>query len=287
MSKPQEFKLFDYDFSKLKLHNKFDLFYFYNEDDYGNFSLHTHEFIEIIFIIRGNISMSVEDTKYKLKKGDIIVIPDNFIHFTIIDNQDERYERFVVHLKSDYLKKIRGTYNLKKEQLNFFAKPFVINTNIWKSKLVFEDIFSAFQENDELSNALLEASIDQLLFSFSYQLKNDKNTIKPTYNKIVSEAVDYINHNYKKSDLCLDMISQNLNYSIGYLSRIFKKQIGTSIYDFIIYKRLENAKTLINNGESIMDACIKSGFSDYSSFLKSFKNYFNITPSKFKNLEKA
>jgi len=94
----------------------------------------------------------------------------------------------------------------------------------------------------------------------------------------IASVIDYINLNLSE-DLSLDKIAKEFYISKFYLSKIFKANTGSAIGDFIIKKRLVYAKHLINGGSTPGNACIQSGFSDYSSFYKNYKKYFGVSPS--------
>ena len=40
-------------------------------------------------------------------------------------------------------------------------------------------------------------------------------------------------------------------------------------------------------GKSVLDACMESGFSDYSSFVKSFRKLYGITPAEYREQLKS
>ena len=50
---------------------------------------------------------------------------------------------------------------------------------------------------------------------------------------------------------------------------------------YINKKRLVMAKALLRKGESIDYAAIESGFQDYTSFFRSFKKEYSITPKTY------
>ena len=68
--------------------------------------------------------------------------------------------------------------------------------------------------------------------------------------------------------------------SASQANRIFKKSIGSSIWEYVIIKRLMAAKDMIEKGEGARTASEKCGFSDYSSFYRAYrKKYGNIERS--------
>lgn len=59
-----------------------------------------------------------------------------------------------------------------------------------------------------------------------------------------------------------------------------------TIYQYIVNIRINNAKIMLENGETVTNACYFSGFEDCSNFISTFKKIVGITPFKYKNQQK-
>jgi AraC-like DNA-binding protein len=95
------------------------------------------------------------------------------------------------------------------------------------------------------------------------------------------EIIDYINENLF-TDISLSSISDTLHISPSQINRIFKKLTGTSVYSYIISKRLIVAQELIAKGENATTASQNCGFHDYSSFYRLYKKHFGTAPTDAK-----
>lgn len=74
--------------------------------------------------------------------------------------------------------------------------------------------------------------------------------------------------------------------SPGYMSYIFKKETGEGLNYFIRSYRLEKAKELLEQtNKKIVQICKEVGFSNSSYFCKSFREYYGVTPEKFRKGE--
>lgn len=99
---------------------------------------------------------------------------------------------------------------------------------------------------------------------------------------VVFEAIQYIYTNLS-SIRTIKEIAENVNVSMSYLARLFKHNLGCSPYEYLVDKRIENAKILMCYlGYSVTDACEEVGFSDYSSFASAFKKKTGVTPYAYK-----
>ncbi|MCB0495856.1 MAG: helix-turn-helix transcriptional regulator [Cyclobacteriaceae bacterium] len=90
----------------------------------------------------------------------------------------------------------------------------------------------------------------------------------------------YINNHFNK-ELNLDWLSNVRYTSKFHLLRLFKKYYGRTPKQYLIDKRIEQAKELLAKGKNITDACFEVGFSCPSSFSTLFKSRVGLTPTEF------
>ena len=110
---------------------------------------------------------------------------------------------------------------------------------------------------------------------------------KNTYEKRAKIANDVMNYIYKFIDtnINIDELSMELNISKFHLHRIFKDEFGKNIYESIKSIRLQKASNLLitNKYSTITDIAQMTGYSSQTSFLRAFKERFEITPKEWKN----
>lgn len=104
------------------------------------------------------------------------------------------------------------------------------------------------------------------------------------YSPIIKKVLNQINLNLC-SDLSLKNLSEMFNISAGYLSTLFKKELGLTLTEYINSKRIEYALLLLNTTnmqiQNIASAC---GITDVNYFTKIFKKQCKMTPTKYKEL---
>ncbi len=102
------------------------------------------------------------------------------------------------------------------------------------------------------------------------------------HSDIIQRVMEYIN-NHLSDKISLNDISNYVNFSVSYLSRIFKEETGENISAYINRMRVEQAKVLLLNPKySLLDIAAISGFEEQSYFNKVFKKLCGITPGKFR-----
>ncbi len=92
----------------------------------------------------------------------------------------------------------------------------------------------------------------------------------------------YIDNNYSRYDLSLDLIADDIGVNPSYLSSIFKNIIGITISRYIMELRMKIAFEQLSQNHSMTIKSVSDmvGYNDEYYFSKSFKGYFGISPSK-------
>ncbi len=100
----------------------------------------------------------------------------------------------------------------------------------------------------------------------------------------VELCCDYIAKHYCET-IRLEYIAKNLGISSGYLSRIFSRETGMRMQDYIIKERVEHAANMLKFSDlPISEIGNYVNFPSQSYFGKMFKKYKNMTPAKYRNL---
>lgn len=105
--------------------------------------------------------------------------------------------------------------------------------------------------------------------------------------EIVEQVKKLIADNLSIGNLQRDSLAAMVHVSAGYLGRIFKKQTGMAISDYIIKKRIIVAKQLLmKTNLSITDISSRVGISYSSYFTKVFKDNVGMTPQEYRQQQK-
>lgn len=91
----------------------------------------------------------------------------------------------------------------------------------------------------------------------------------------------YIDTNFDK-ELNLDLLAHLRFTSKYHLIRVFKKYYGITPRQYLINKRIEKAKNILENGKSVTDTCYAIGFESINSFSNLFKVKTGMPPSIYR-----
>jgi AraC family transcriptional regulator len=74
-----------------------------------------------------------------------------------------------------------------------------------------------------------------------------------------------------------------LDVSTRYFCRAFRASTGLSPHQFVLRRRVERARGLIEQGElSLSETAIAAGFSDHSQMATTFRKLLHVRPSHFR-----
>ena len=104
-------------------------------------------------------------------------------------------------------------------------------------------------------------------------------------NQIVANALNRVKHHYYE-DITLDQVAEELNISVFYLSKLFRKHMGINFTEYLTQLRIDHAKHLLQEGnKSIKEVAYAVGFNSQSYFSKIFKKYTGTAPSEYTGSE--
>lgn len=121
-----------------------------------------------------------------------------------------------------------------------------------------------------------------LIRKYSLQkLVGDDSRRLPKYKLQV--AIDYIQAHLSE-DISLEALAQEVGMSMHHFSRLFKRSLGYSPYQYVLKCRIEQAKMLLLQRQlNIADVAFTVGFSSQSHFTQHFKRFVGATPKQFLN----
>lgn len=106
--------------------------------------------------------------------------------------------------------------------------------------------------------------------------------VKRTPQEIVEDSVSYIMENLGSEQLTVSEVANHSYLNSTYLNRIFKKEKGISISQFIIQEKMELAAMLLKDGKlSAQVVAVKVGYLSYPHFSSTFKKYYGVSPANY------
>lgn len=261
---------------------RFAIAHLYNEEK--PMAMHIHNSYEIYYSVSGGKRFLIDNKYYEIKSGDIFVINQYESHY--LDQIDSMiHERIIISIHPDYLKQLStAETNL---DYCFSHRTDESSHRITLSKEQQQRFIYYIHKMSNLSgfgsDILEQTTFTELMIMINSQFRaSDLEESKEIYqyNSQVADILEYINRNIS-NDITIKSLADNFYLSESYICRIFKAETGTTINKYLTARRISIAKSLLNVGLSVTEVCEKSGFHDYSNFLKAFTKAVGISPKKY------
>lgn len=252
---------------------------------------HTHDFLEVSYVLEGCASHTVEGVSTVLKKGDYFIIDYNKRHkykkvgddtFKIINCL------FVPQLIDETLK---NCHQLEEVVNNYLIKFDFYHLKDHPTKVIYHDtdghVGRLFHQLcEEYKNRpigyleTMRCYLILILIDIMRQLQQPVPV--ETENEMVRYIADYVQKNFMEK-LSLKEITKKYNYSLTHVSQTFHKETGMTFQEYIQSVRIrESCRLLINTSKKISDIAALAGYTNVKFFNEVFKRQTGMTPRQFR-----
>ena len=115
-----------------------------------------------------------------------------------------------------------------------------------------------------------------------HEEEKEKKTDKNFYGGM-GNICDFINNNYKNSEINLTYVANKFGFNPSYLSRRFKEETGMSFVDYVTKCRMDKAIELLHKKTAMYITAREVGIPDPNYFSKCFKQHYGMTPTEYKD----
>ena len=243
----------------------------------NNNQYHSHEFIEIFYVVAGSATHELNEQQHDVTAGDIFVLKPTDFHRFIPSKESTSFLHRDICVKVNEFKKICDFIYISAED-NFLNQTIESQTKISIETITFfENYFKSFSLdiNSDSLNRVCKTVISMLLIEI---LNNNPQMNRKPIPDWIRQIVDYAKSPYYYQ--ChISKLTENIPFSQQHICNMFKKHIGMSITEYFLQQRLNYAKHLIlSTSDSISNIAYVTGFNNESFFYRSFKKHFGITP---------
>ncbi len=96
---------------------------------------------------------------------------------------------------------------------------------------------------------------------------------------------DIVDEEYDSNQISLEYVGTKVHKNSAYISKIFKNEFGCNFSDYIITKRLEKSRKLLEDpARKIYEISQEMGWADVSNYIKLFKKRYGISPKEYRNI---
>lgn len=259
---------------------------------YANNQWHYHREVELIHFEEGDGTQFIGDSIHNFSSGDVVLIGSNLPHYWSFDSSyfngktAKKADVRVAHFNDDFW----GTdfldlpENNSVRQLLQQAKQGIAVQGI--ARIRVQELLSELLETEgtkriilliEALTTIAQTNERKLLSSvgFSPHFQRDEND---RINNIYDFALQHF-----RQRISLDEIAEVAGMSSNAFCRYFKSRTGKTFSQFLIEIRVGHAcKLLIENNLSVKEICFETGFHNFASFHKYFKQITGKSPLNYR-----
>ncbi len=228
----------------------------------------SHSYTELNAVLSGSAELIVDGTSYILEKNQLFFIPPNISHANKILSHNTK---FVTCAFETDIKLPMHIYNLNHTATTILQ--LMIN-EFMEQKLDS----SRFQFADYCTQALV--NLTELLIIECIKVNEQKPSSNSAPSTLFNKACKFMWNNMSTS-FTINDIAAHCNVSPSNLKNIFKKHANMGVIMYYNELRLERARSMLFEGETITTIVETLGYYSASHFSKAFKSKYGVSPSKF------
>ncbi|MCL5459375.1 helix-turn-helix domain-containing protein [Loigolactobacillus coryniformis] len=264
---------------------------------FAPYPVHTHQFFEINYMLRGHATEYVNDHKVVLNEGDVLLLDIGSQHRIdalgtndLLINVLFRDRNISLDLISqiqaaksvlyDFLINNMAT-NPKKGQYILF-KNFGSGNN--EIQATFDALITEYYHQRDFADTIIKSQLTILIVQLVRNNRIPVTTTSPTQ-KLAIDLLDEIRQHYQ--EISLEALSNKYSYNKNYLSNLFHKVVGKTFSEALTEERLIHARESIQHtARPITVICHEVGFSNKSFFYHKYAEKFGCTPKEDRQLGK-
>ena len=241
----------------------------------ANYAEHMHQEYELLYFIRGEGQLVLEQRVYAMKPGYLMLIRPGE-HHQIQIGEMSGYERIIVNFSSDNIPQTILT------GLDQCANMYDAGSTPLAEMLLRLDAHYQTARG-EMREELMKAALTEILVYLCYC---DRRILPADMlSESLEQALTYINENLTAIH-SLDDITLGMHMSKSCLCKLFTDYMHVPIMSYVRTKKCMLARNLIQRGEKPMDVYKKCGFCSYSSFFRAYCKANEQSPTENRRRER-
>lgn len=253
-------------------------------------ALHSHDFYELIYCLSDcDVEYLVGAERYRLRKGDIVLVPPGISHRPLLpEKMPVPYRRQVLWISRDMMYNLRQSFPELYEREDLGGVMLRTAGTPWEylADLFHNGNVEAEKREPGWELAVASNTITLLVHLRRAFLDRASGAVKAEKPELLDRLMAYIEENLGQK-ITLSQAAHHFYISESTITQLFRKKMGVSFYRCVTQRRLISAKRLIADGVALeaVSSCV--GFQDYSSFYRAFKQEYGISPREYRLLQEA
>ncbi|RED64862.1 AraC family transcriptional regulator [Cohnella lupini] len=250
---------------------------------------HYHVEVEFLLILKGELTAFCGEEQHVLRKGDIALFGSSEPHVTVQTTDGSlSYIVFQIDLRKYWDVSTLNSMQHFSEVIRPLSSLNYVYSDNRDARLqtasLIREIYREMNDGHIGYELAVSSRIKNILLLL---LRNDtRQLLHYNDNRLLGRlqpAVDYVEANLSEK-LAVSDICAKVNMSYTHFIKTFKKAVGMSFTDFVVYKRIKKAEQqLLTNDVSIAEVAESVGISNLGHFYDMFRRYNDCSPKQFKD----
>ncbi len=258
-----------------------------------HFPLHTHNYVEFIYMCKGETVHIIDGQRITLKQGDLLfmnqharqeilpagendiainfmILPQFFdTAFTMLENEANPLKDFLISCLTK--KDLGGNF------LYFSVAKIPQIQNLMENL-----IWNMLRASEDYKSRMIDQVTMGLLFLNLIEHADTLRVSRKSYDQeLVVKLLQYIDNDYR--DASLNAFSAKIKEDEYVLSRMLKKNTGSTFKELLQQRRLSKACELLKNTSlSIADISVLVGYDNTSFFHRLFLRNYGVSPRQYR-----
>lgn len=224
----------------------------------------------IAFVLAGQGSVTFNSSTFHPKKGDVFILPEGHYHEVSADpKQTEQWEYIWFNITGALTMPLLDSYKLLDSVV-------ICNTN---EEASFQKAIqmAEMRTPQEMHNEL-PIIFHEIVMSL-YNIKYGRNL---PYSSRVQKIKNYLDNHIQEPFYSEDL-SRHMGLSFKQINRLFKLELDTTVYNYILVKKIDSAKMMLGDTElNVSEIAYQLGYTDPQYFSNLFKKKVGLSPSSFR-----
>lgn len=247
-------------------------------DFQNNFKEHTHDYIEIVCQINGDIDHIINNVPFQVMTNQMIIIGIGDVHKNIASNS----KSLIILISEKYLNNIviESAFDPDVIALQKYIStqtPIVLDLTYSMTEILIK-LEGNYVNNSCAYYIKQRILITQFILELNLNFKNSKNILLNN-----TDLITYIFNNIKNASL--NDYANIIHYSPVTTGNKIKCKYGKTFSQIVKQIRLKKAADLLSKGDLPISQIMEDiGYTNKTYFYKNFKEVYNLSPAKYRSL---
>ncbi|MBO7742587.1 helix-turn-helix domain-containing protein [Paenibacillus sp. MWE-103] len=267
----------------------------------GSIDEHGHEFVELVFVVRGNGRHLFQGSRYDIQAGDVFIINPGETHAYAVEPGEQMEIINCLFMPSFIPDALLTELEITNSMDYFYVHPFLthdvrfnhrVNLNGQEASHVLallEGMIREMNGRPSGHKTIIRLRLIELLVLLSrYYSLLQQQRAHPSPRQLEREMTakriyGYLERNYEKK-ITLQSLASLFNASIRQLNRLMREEYDRSVFEVLHEIRIERAKhLLLETDEKVIVVATMVGYEDQSFFNRLFARHVGCSPSHYRS----